>query len=91
MFTQENIQLSLLQQRAFNLRWAEQPEGVIPLTAADPDFPCAPEISEAIERFSRDRYFSYVPAEGYQFSGKLQPDIFRIKERRMPVRNIFCR
>jgi bifunctional pyridoxal-dependent enzyme with beta-cystathionase and maltose regulon repressor activities len=24
--------------RAYNLRWATVPEGVIPLTAADPDF-----------------------------------------------------
>ena len=43
------------------------PEGVIPLTAADPDFPIAPAISEAICRFATERYFSYVPAEGYLF------------------------
>lgn len=43
------------------------PEGVIPLTAADPDFPVATAISEAICRFAQERYFSYVPAEGYLF------------------------
>lgn len=40
------------------------PAGVIPLTAADPDFPGAPEISEAIQRFTKDRYFCYGPPEG---------------------------
>lgn len=40
------------------------PEGVIPLTAADPDFPSAPEIAEAIIRFTKDRYLSYGPPEG---------------------------
>lgn len=46
------------------MRWASVPEGVIPLTAADPDFPCAPEIAEAIARFAKDRYFSYGAPEG---------------------------
>ena len=67
MFTHSEINLPLLRQRAFNLRWAALPEGVIPLTAADPDFPCAPQISEAIIKYSKDRYFSYAPAEGYAF------------------------
>jgi len=66
-FSNESINYSILRERAFNLRWASLPKGVIPLTAADPDFPCAPAISEAITRFAKDRYFSYVPAEGYAF------------------------
>ncbi len=40
------------------------PEGVIPLTAADPDFPSAPEIAESIIRFTKDRYLSYGPPAG---------------------------
>lgn len=64
MFGHSSINLEILKKRAYNLRWATVPEGVIPLTAADPDFPCAPEISEAICRFSRDRYFSYGPPGG---------------------------
>ncbi len=67
MFTNNEIQLDILKKRAFNLRWASVPDGVIPLTAADPDFPCAPEISEAINRYSSQRYFSYAPAEGHSF------------------------
>ncbi len=64
MFQNENVNLHLLKQRAHNLRWASVEEGVIPLTAADPDFPSAPEISEAISKFAKDRYYCYTPPEG---------------------------
>lgn len=67
LFTNDSINFNLLKERAYNLRWAQVPEGVIPLTAADPDFPCAPQIAEALTRFVKDRYFPYVPAEGYLF------------------------
>lgn len=67
MFAQPDINLELLHERAYNLRWAAVPKGVIPLTAADPDFPCAPEISESICQFASQRYFSYAPPEGYLF------------------------
>ena len=64
MFNQSSINLEILKQRAYNLRWATVPEGVIPLTAADPDFPSAPEIAEAINRFTKDRYLCYGPPAG---------------------------
>lgn len=64
MFEPHHVNLDILKERAFNLRWATVPEGVIPLTAADPDFPCAPEIAEAMIRFTRDRYLSYGPPAG---------------------------
>lgn len=64
MFEHSDINLDILKKRAFNLRWATVPEGVIPLTAADPDFPSAPEIAEAMIRFTRDRYLSYGPPAG---------------------------
>ena len=64
MFDRDTINLDILKKRAFNLRWATVPEGVIPLTAADPDFPSAPEIAEAIIRFTKDRYLSYGPPAG---------------------------
>jgi aspartate/methionine/tyrosine aminotransferase len=67
LFDHANVRIDLLRQRAFNLRWASVEEGVIPLTAADPDFPCAPEIAEAIARYAADRYLSYAPAEGLLF------------------------
>lgn len=67
MFSTGDINLEILQKQAYNLRWASVPQGVIPLTAADPDYPCAPEIAESIIKYSKDRYFSYGPAEGHPF------------------------
>ena len=64
MFDSTSINFKLLRERAYNLRWATVPDGVIPLTAADPDFPSAPQISNAIKNFSSDRYFCYGPPEG---------------------------
>ena len=64
MFQSDAVNLDILKKRAFNLRWATVPEGVIPLTAADPDFPSAPEIAESIMKFTKDRYLSYGPAAG---------------------------
>jgi aminotransferase len=64
MFQSHSVNLDILKKRAFNLRWATVAEGVIPLTAADPDFPSAPEIAEAIIRFTKDRYLSYGPPAG---------------------------
>lgn len=63
-FTNNKVNLEVLKQRAYNQRWAEMPEGVIPLTAADSDFPCAPEIVEAIIDYSRKGYFPYIPNLG---------------------------
>jgi len=63
-FTHDQINFDLLRKRAFNYRWASLEEDVIPLTAADPDFPVAPEISQAITQYASQRYFSYGSAEG---------------------------
>jgi aspartate/methionine/tyrosine aminotransferase len=64
MFQNNQIDFQILQNRAYNLRWASVPNDVIPLTAADPDFKCAQVIQEAIENYTRGGYFSYAPAEG---------------------------
>jgi len=64
MFSSETVNLEILKQRAYNLRWATLPTDVIPFTAADPDFPCAPEIAEAIVKYTSARYFSYGPPDG---------------------------
>lgn len=65
LFAHENIDFDRLREIAFNGRWAMQPEGVIPLTAADSDFPCAPEIREGLIDYINKGYFSYVPNLGY--------------------------
>jgi aspartate/methionine/tyrosine aminotransferase/2-polyprenyl-6-methoxyphenol hydroxylase-like FAD-dependent oxidoreductase len=63
-FSNNIVRLDLLRERAFNMRWAQQPAGVIPLTAADPDFPVAPAIQEQLARYVRDGVLSYGPPEG---------------------------
>lgn len=63
-FSHDEIDLEVLRRRAHNLRWAAQPEDVIPLTAADPDFPTAPVIREAIADYVAQGALSYGPAEG---------------------------
>jgi aminotransferase len=64
MFDENAINLRVLKERAYNLRWATIPDGVIPLTAADPDFKSAPEIADAICNFASDRYLCYGPPPG---------------------------
>lgn len=64
MFTNESVDLPTLKKRAFNLRWAAVPEGTIPLTAADPDFPIATPIREAVAKYAMEGYFSYGAPEG---------------------------
>jgi aspartate/methionine/tyrosine aminotransferase len=64
LFECDNVPLSLLKQRAYNFRWAELPDDVIPLTAADPDFRAAPEIGRAIANYALDGLFSYGPHQG---------------------------
>ena len=64
LFANDAVNLSVLKQRAYNYRWAVQADGVIPLTAADPDFPVAREITDAIRDYLGAGYLSYGPAEG---------------------------
>ena len=63
-FDDASVNLDVLRRRAYNYRWAEVPEGVIPLTSADPDFPVAPQIRDAMAAYVQDGYFPYVPPLG---------------------------
>jgi len=63
-FGDDDIDLPRLRERAHALRWATVPDGVIPLTAADPDFPVAPEIRTAIKEYVDSGVLSYGPSEG---------------------------
>lgn len=64
LFADDQVNFAVLRERAFNYRWATLPDGVIPLTAADQDFPVATVITEAVSRYIRDGHLSYGPAEG---------------------------
>ena len=87
-FDSHNVNLEILKTRAFNMRWAEAPDDVIPLTAADPDFKSAPEISKAIINYCQEPYFSYGPAEGLPDFKKSISSFFNLK-RDVPVRSEF--
>jgi aminotransferase len=63
-FADAAVDLAVLRERSFNLRWATLPADVIPLTAADVDFPVAAPIRDAIKAWIDRGYFSYGPAEG---------------------------
>jgi len=63
-FGNSDVPMGVLKQRAFNLRWAEHAEDVIPLTAADPDFRSAPEITEEISKYLAERVNAYGPPRG---------------------------
>ncbi len=65
-YSNQNIQLSVLKERAFNFRWAEVEDGIIPLTAADQDFPASPEIVAAITEYVQSGYFCYAPHRGLE-------------------------
>jgi aspartate/methionine/tyrosine aminotransferase len=63
-FSSQHINFDALRKKAFNGRWATIPSDVIPLTAADPDFPIAPEIKEGIVEYLSDGYLCYGPFSG---------------------------
>ena len=88
MFENNSINLELLKKRAYNLRWATFPSDVIPLTAADPDFPSAPEIAESISVFTKDRYFCYGPPEGLPDFKESMANYYQ-KKRNVPVSPAF--
>ena len=64
LFSHDRVRTDLLRDRAYNDRWATQPGDVIPLTAADPDFPVAVEIRAAMKAYVDGGVLSYGPPEG---------------------------
>lgn len=64
MFTNKDINFEALKRKAYNGRWATLEDGIIPLTAADPDFRTAPEIEQGIIEYIKDGYLSYGPFSG---------------------------
>jgi aspartate/methionine/tyrosine aminotransferase len=64
VFQSNHLELSILRKQSYNLRWAEQPADVIPLTAADLDLPVAEPIVRAIQDAAGKNCFNYGPATG---------------------------
>lgn len=61
LFSDDQVDLPVLKERALGMRWAGMPEGTIPLTSADPDFKPAIEIRQAMIEFIEGGYFPYAP------------------------------
>lgn len=59
-----DINFEFLKKRAFNMRWAQVEEGVIPLTAADHDLKVHPDIIRAIQTEIEFGHFPYSPSCG---------------------------
>ena len=84
-FSDENVRLDVLKSRAYNYRWAEVPEGVIPLTAADPDFPAPQAVGQAMEAYIRGGYYSYTPKMGFpEFREAIAKALWERKAERVP-------
>ena len=64
LFSHAAIPISILRQRAFNHRWATVDQAIIPLTAADPDFPVAEVIIDAMREYIQSGVLSYGPPAG---------------------------
>ncbi|WP_223609163.1 pyridoxal phosphate-dependent aminotransferase [Chryseobacterium sp. OSA05B] len=64
MFTNKDINFDALKRKAYNGRWATLEDGIIPLTAADPDFRMSSEIEQGIIEYIKDGYLSYGPFSG---------------------------
>ena len=83
LFADHRVDLATLRRRAHNFRWAEVEPDVIPLTAADSDFPIADVIREAIVDYVGAGYLSYGPARGLpEFRGAVAETLCR--RRRIP-------
>lgn len=77
-FTDQAVDRATLRERAYNYRWAEQSEDVIPLTAADPDFSLAPPIRKALESYLSLGSLAYGPALGLpRFREEVARDLCR--------------
>lgn len=64
-FDDNAVNLDILRKRAFNGRWAEVAEDVVPLTAADPDFQVEPKVLQAMKDYLDGGYLSYTPKLGF--------------------------
>ncbi|GAE66206.1 pyridoxal phosphate-dependent aminotransferase [Chryseobacterium indologenes] len=80
MFTNNDINFEALKRKAYNGRWATLDDGIIPLTAADPDFRTAPEIEQGIIEYIKDGYLSYGPFSGLPEFKKSVADHFNTEK-----------
>ncbi|UEQ74975.1 pyridoxal phosphate-dependent aminotransferase [Chryseobacterium arthrosphaerae] len=91
MFTNNDINFEALKRKAYNGRWATLDDGIIPLTAADPDFRTAPEIEQGIIEYIKDGYLSYGPFSGLpEFKKSVAEHFNRQKNGSFSLENILA-
>lgn len=81
MFTNTDINFEALKRKAYNGRWATLEDGIIPLTAADPDFRMSAEIENGIIEYIKDGYLSYGPFSGIPEFKKSVAEHFNIEKK----------
>ena len=64
LFSDDAVDVPTLQERAYNHRWAIHPPDVIPLTAADSDFPVCDQVLATVRDYLASGYLPYGPVEG---------------------------
>lgn len=91
MFTNNDINFEALKRKAYNGRWATLDDGIIPLTAADPDFRTAPEIEQGIIEYIKDGYLSYGPFSGLpEFKKSVAQHFNRLKNGSFTPENVLA-
>ncbi|MBZ4017955.1 pyridoxal phosphate-dependent aminotransferase [Streptomyces purpurogeneiscleroticus] len=63
LFGDARVRPDLLRRQS-HIRWGAYPPGVIPLTAAEPDFPGPQAVTDALARSLSDGYFPYASPAG---------------------------
>lgn len=84
LFSHENVNLDILRERSYSMRWASLPHDVIPLSSADPDFPPAKEITDTLKEYLDGGYMPYVPPFGINgLRETLAEGVFKRKNERI--------
>jgi aspartate/methionine/tyrosine aminotransferase len=81
----ESVPLSIRKTQSFNLRWAELPDNVIPLTAADVDFEYAPEIKEYLVKMIESGFSPYSPAAGISLFRESFAQFYQVQKQYMNI------
>lgn len=78
LFGDDQVDLEALRQKA-SVRWAAYPADVIPLTAAELDFPASREITSAVQTYAASGNFFYENAGGRDSLKQVLAEVLRTR------------
>lgn len=81
LFADASVDVPALRRRAYNHRWAEHAADVVPLSAADSDFPVSEGIVAAVQRYVATGYLPYGPPEGLPDFRGIAAEELRVRRR----------